>query len=106
MAGLASYLFNTAYFAVFGESTMEPVEDPATSFYDPDRFIPSIEDVLSIKDILFKKFELPIELIDFIIDFAEYWPRITTCRTGGELHVRSGRPGLEDQFLVSSCRLL
>lgn len=85
------------------QSTME--EDPATSFYDSDRYIPSVEDVITTKDSIHKNCKLPMELVDTIIDFAEYFPRTTMCRTGGELRVRAGRSGLgghsEDRFIVS-----
>ncbi|OWO98030.1 hypothetical protein B2J93_8255 [Marssonina coronariae] len=102
MSGLAGYLLNILSNAIFGsESTTEG--DMANSFYSSERYTPSTEDVISVKNDLFKRFALPIELIDTVIDFAEYWPRTTTCRTGGEFHVRSGRPGLEDQFMASHC---
>ncbi|KAH9213764.1 hypothetical protein DL95DRAFT_301603 [Leptodontidium sp. 2 PMI_412] len=81
-------------------------EDPATSFYDSDRYIPSVEDVITTKDSIHKNCKLPIELVDTIIDFAEYFPRTTMCRTGGELRVRAGRSGLgghsEDRFILRS----
>lgn len=100
MSGLANYLINTISSAIFGVKGEE--ESMATSFYDSDRYSPSTTEVLAVKDALFQRFKLPLELIDRIIDFAEYWPRTTTCRTGGQLHVRSGRPDFEDQFLVRS----
>lgn len=63
---------------------------------------PSIGDVFVVKDILFKKCRLPLEIIDVVIDFAEYWPHTSTIRTGGELKVAAGRPLYENQFIVSS----
>ena len=107
MSGLVSYLVNALSSFVFGpsETTETSMEyDPATSFYDADRYTPSIEDVIATKDTLFEQFKLPIELIDTIIDYAEYFPCTTMCRTGGELHVRAGGSGMgghsEDRFLV------
>ncbi|KAI9046928.1 hypothetical protein LZ554_009005 [Drepanopeziza brunnea f. sp. 'monogermtubi'] len=101
MSGLVNYLFNTLSAAIFGTEAEEEEERMPTAYYDCDRYTPSTEDVLSVKDFLWKEFELPLELVDSIIDFAEYWPRTTTCRTGGELHVRSGR-SIENQFLLRS----
>ncbi|KAG4432729.1 hypothetical protein IFR05_011785 [Cadophora sp. M221] len=89
-----------------GASQATAEEDPATSFYDSDRYIPSVEDVVTTKDVLYKNFKLPMELVDTIIDFAEYFPRTTMCRTGGELRVRAGGSGLgghsEDRFILRS----
>lgn len=42
-----------------------------------NNFIPSPADVLDAKSILWQK-NLPIELIDTIIDFAGYWPQLVT----------------------------
>ncbi|KAF2203380.1 hypothetical protein GQ43DRAFT_390081 [Delitschia confertaspora ATCC 74209] len=39
---------------------------------------PTIQDVLTVKDILARYIQLPAELIDIIIDFAEYWPHTTS----------------------------
>lgn len=50
-------------------------------FYDSDRYQPSLEDVLTVKNILFTlrpECPLPLELIDSIIDLSEYWPHTTT----------------------------
>ncbi|PBP26667.1 hypothetical protein BUE80_DR002420 [Diplocarpon rosae] len=96
MLGLAHYLLNTLSNAIFRSETTKEV-DMGTSFYDSERYTPSTQDVFSVKNDLMKKFALPIELVDTVVDFAEYWPRTMTCRTGGEFHVRSGRPGFEDQ---------
>lgn len=99
------YIINKVSSAAAGSLQATMDEDPVTSPYDCDRYIPSIEDVLATKDTLFKNFKLPIELIDTIIDFAEYFPRTSICRSGGELHVRAGGSGragsTEDRFIVS-----
>lgn len=50
-------------------------------FYDSERYQPSLEDVLTVKNILFTlrpESPLPLELIDAIIDLSEYWPHTTT----------------------------
>ncbi|KAK2624670.1 hypothetical protein QTJ16_005863 [Diplocarpon rosae] len=88
MSGLADYLLNTLSNAIFRSGSTTEL-DMATSFYDSERYTPSTKDVYSVKSDLVKKFALPIELVDTVVDFAEYWPRTTTCRTGGEFHLRS-----------------
>lgn len=40
-------------------------------------FIPLPPDVLHLKSVLWQK-GLPVELIDSVVDFAEYWPRLVT----------------------------
>ncbi|KAK6594584.1 hypothetical protein H4I96_10315 [Botrytis cinerea] len=50
-------------------------------FYDSERYQPSLEDVLTVKNTLFTlrpESPLPLELIDAIIDLSEYWPHTTT----------------------------
>lgn len=60
----------------------------------------SPEDVTQVKDILAKSRNLPPELVDMIIDRAEYWACATTSiNYPSHISVRGGRPG-EDQFLV------
>lgn len=46
---------------------------------EPSRYNPSVKDVMSVKGYLFETFNIPIELIDKMIDYAEYWPHTTTC---------------------------
>jgi hypothetical protein len=41
-------------------------------------FEPSISDVLDVKEFLYNKSKLPYELVDVIVDLAEYWPHTTT----------------------------
>ena len=92
-------IFNTMSTALFGimDETLDPTNLP---IYDSDRYVPSIKEVLAVKRILTKKGELPLELVDTIIDFAEYWVRTTTCRTGRDLIVQSGRER-ENKLLAS-----
>jgi hypothetical protein len=66
----------------------------------PNQYIPSPEDVLIVKQILTKKGKLPLELVDTIIDSADYWVKTTTCRTNGEVSILSGRER-ENKLLVS-----
>lgn len=64
-------------------------------------FQPAVEDVLAAKDSLLNK--LPIEIVDTIIDFAEYWPH-THIGVKQNSAIDSYRitAGInEDEFLVS-----
>lgn len=75
--------------------------EASTSAYEP-----SVADVLVTKAMLNKALRLPPELINTIIDFAEYWPHtssVTEAASGGTTAfiVRS-RAGEENKFLVSS----
>ncbi|TGO90686.1 hypothetical protein BPOR_0055g00290 [Botrytis porri] len=86
-------------------------------FYDSERYQPSLEDVLTVKNILFTlrpESPLPLELIDAIIDLSEYWPHTTTKGfffpgqedgdqslniSRREVTIRAGGP-LENKFLL------
>jgi hypothetical protein len=93
MSGLTSFVFNTLSRALFG---MDTVTEKATGPHEP-----SIDDVLDMKDFFLKNAKLPIEIIDLIVDFAEYWPHTTTIRTGeGDFRVRGGDSKLENKLLV------
>jgi hypothetical protein len=65
-----------------------------------DRYTPSIQDILEVKQILTEKGALPLEIVDTIVDFAEYWIKTTTCRTRGQVTVRAGGE-FENTLLVS-----
>ena len=82
-------LFNTFSAALFG-----------TMAETPDRYTPSIQDILEVKQILTENGMLPLELVDTIIDFAEYWIKTTTCRTRGQVTVHAGGE-FENKLLVS-----
>lgn len=73
-----------------------------------DTWNPSVRDVLEVKDILFKASKMPTELIDAIIDHAEYWPH-TSVNTSTyspqqleKLQARGGINSKEDIFIVST----
>jgi len=51
-----------------GRSAEEILEHP---------YLPTIADIMVVKQMLMKSFELPVELIDNIVDQAEYW--LHTC---------------------------
>ncbi|KAI1760298.1 hypothetical protein GGR53DRAFT_510449 [Hypoxylon sp. FL1150] len=58
------------------------------------------EDVMQVKDILAKTRDLPPELVDMIMDRAEYWACSTTSiNYPKHVSVLGARPG-EDQFLL------
>ena len=86
-------LFSTLSTALLG--TMAETPQPHT---------PSVKDILSVKQILATTGKLPLELIDTIIDTAEYWIKTTTCRTNGEVSIQAGRER-ENKLLVSSYSL-
>lgn len=57
-------------------NTNKTANDMAEESTTPN-FIPLPPDVLYLKSVLWQK-GLPVELIDSVIDFAEYWPRLAT----------------------------
>jgi hypothetical protein len=91
--------FSAISTALFG-TTDETPDSAYVPIFDSERYAPSVQDILAVKKILTKKGDLPLELVDTIIDFAEYWVRSTTVRTGGEISVQAGRER-ENKLLVS-----
>ncbi len=80
------------------------IGDPASAASEP--YEPTVLDVLVVKAMLQKAMRLPGELIDLVIDQAEYWPHTTASfdqQRDGELSVlggsRSGRVQ-ENHFVV------
>jgi len=72
--------------------SIKPTSDPESlPKYEPT----SRKAVLDVKDLLFKK--LPLEIVDIVIEYAEYWP-CTTVTTGGRT-TEVGYNG--DVFIVS-----
>ena len=65
MAWIGTYVYNTLFVG-------------AT---DSEGYKPSVFDVVTVKDALHKKSSLPYELVDYIVDLAEYWPHTTTITT-------------------------
>ncbi|POS82875.1 hypothetical protein EPUL_005162 [Erysiphe pulchra] len=65
-------------------------------------FQPSVEDVLATKESLLNK--LPIEIVDFIIDFAEYWPHTHIgVKQNSAIDSHRITAGInEDEFLLRS----
>lgn len=106
---LGRYLYTTLNGAIFGGSTPPSEvpnfedEQPSTSrVYAPGQFEPFLADVLEVKNDLFKGLKLPMEIVDAIVDFAEYWPHTTTVRRNGELSIRAGRGREEEKLIVRS----
>jgi hypothetical protein len=85
MAWIGNYFYNT----LFGTDAID----------DIDGYKPSIRDVLAVKEALHKKSTLPYELVDAIVDMAEYWPHTSTF-TSHPITIQAGR-GDEDKFIVS-----
>jgi hypothetical protein len=110
MAGLGRYLYNTLSNTLWGPPTNidamdernEQHEEKAVSSTPnaaPHQL--SAKDIFEVKQLLFDNFDLPLELIDVVIDYAEYWPFTTSVFSPGTpLQVRSGA-GHENIFLVS-----
>jgi len=84
-----------------GRTTQEILEHP---------YQPQILDVIVVKTMLIKGLHLPPELVDNIVDQAEYWPHISSevkYTTDGEhgFHTIGHSMvanGTENEFLVSS----
>ncbi|KLU92665.1 hypothetical protein MAPG_11609 [Magnaporthiopsis poae ATCC 64411] len=68
---------------------------------------PSVLDVLVVKAMMTKALTLPLELVNRIIDFAEYWPHTSAqLDYGGTPHpVARGSSPLEDVFLLRTLPL-
>lgn len=41
-------------------------------------FYPSLDQVLETRNLLHEKLSIPVELVNLIIDHAEYWPSVET----------------------------
>lgn len=91
-----STFFNSVYSRLLGPP-------PVIEYYSSERYKPTVKDVLEVKADLLRKFAIPTELIDTIIDFAEYWPYTTTIRNGPTTSVRAGGD-TENRFIVSEFR--
>lgn len=79
--------------------TDDGIEDPVVR----DPYEPTVLDVLVIKTMLNKAFNLPPEIVDSIVELAEYWPHTSTeiIYTGShKKNAQGSRPGLENLFLL------
>lgn len=106
MAGLGRYLYNTLSNTLWGSPSNIGGMDERNEQHESPKRAPhqlSTKDVFEVKQLLFDKFDLPLELIDVVIDFAEYWPSSSSIISRPPevpLNVRSGA-GHENVFLVS-----
>ncbi len=83
---------------------------PWSTHYGDDDYLPTILDVLVVKAMLAKALRLPAEIVDSILDQAEYWPHTSvevdyTKSWGSAQAVRGGPRTQENLFLVSRCSL-
>lgn len=105
MTGLTRFIMSTVN---AGLSAFGIRDDSEGANSDP--FVgPAVEDVLIVKNILQIRGRLPIELIDCIIDYAEYWPHTTTFTTAPQTasgQVRGRLNLIENQLAVSHASLL
>ena len=110
MASLGTYVYNSLT-NMFSNANLSDSAKAAgkrrRGEYENGYYHPSVDDVMTAKDILLglpKHSLLPLELVDTIIDHAEYWPR-TITKTTKEVRV-TGSPRREGQeesvFVVSS----
>lgn len=79
-----------------------------------DPYEPTAMEVIFVRAMLEKALQLPSEIINNIIDYAEYWPHTSTVVDysnwpGQQRVVHAGEPSTENVFLVSlntlSCRV-
>jgi len=111
MASLGHYVYNkmTNMFSNTNLSNSSNTENPIRrGEWDNAYYHPSTVDVLTVKDILLalpKRDVLPLELVDTIIDHAEYWPR-TIAKTSKQIRVNGSprRPEAEENTFVVSVR--
>lgn len=71
---------------------------PKSSNYQP-----MVLDVLRVKKCLSKvgTYPLPLEVVDTIIDYAEYWPCTTTEMSEGRKRIQGGNSAGENVLIVS-----
>jgi hypothetical protein len=122
MAGFLTYIFNTLYAAwalyllyyLYSlvvrriRNTQEwrkssaidpPTKKRRSGSYVNARYEPTIGEVLLVKSALHTQLNLPYEIVDFIIDLAEYWPHTSTSLPSKTV-LRSG-VGRENQLVAS-----
>jgi hypothetical protein len=95
MAALGRLIMDTAKLAL---TALQGTNDSRLS---PVFNSPSPKDVWEVKNVLLKTFTIPLEIIDLIIDYAEYWPRTSVCTAGETFAVGGYGNYREDKFVVS-----
>lgn len=103
MFAAASNLLNSFWQGLnMDSSSSSPAQlDGAADFVEP-----SAMDVLIVKAMLQKGLKLPAEIVDSLLDHAEYWLHTTTVADfsqeyGDAVRVLGGRSTGENKFLVS-----
>lgn len=92
---LSSFLSSLPF---FGSSNSENTS--STTMSEP--YEPSIADVLVVKAMLTKGIckSLPRELVDLVLDYAEYWPHMTVHESFNNQCVARGRSNRENRLIV------
>ena len=99
-------ILNRAYpFTTFSSETGENSQLD-TEPVSPWRYEPTFSDVIVVKAMLNKALAVPAEIVDQIVDLAEYWPHTTAeGRPANSIYpyktVRGGHGGTENEFLVN-----
>lgn len=96
MFSISQQVYSYISQAVFGSSSAMAANSTNSIPYSADRYRPSPQDVLAVKQNLLS-LRLPLELIDTIIDHGEYWPHVKVVREGTALTVRND----DNRFVVS-----
>jgi hypothetical protein len=80
----------------------QPESEPTAEKSEPEtpQYEPTLTEVLVLKEKLQQKTRLPIELIESIVDLAEYWPH-TSSIFNERKNVIAGTEEKESQFVVS-----
>ncbi|KAK4103349.1 hypothetical protein N658DRAFT_494680 [Parathielavia hyrcaniae] len=91
---LLAYLAYYSYSNRSSKNTMASVNGPHE---------PSVADVMVVKAMLTKALNIPLEIINSIVDHAEYWPH-TTSEVSFEppMTVRNSQGGQENMFMLRS----
>jgi hypothetical protein len=85
------------------------IRNTAISIFNPilepsEPFSPTADDVVEVKKFLLEAVKLPLELVDAIIDQAEYWPHTRSVfhrhESENPLYVRAG--GVDENTLLVS----
>ena len=76
MASITSLLNNAMSFGS-RDSVGESEDESQTTEASASQYLPSVPDVMVVKAMLLKSIQLPIEIVDLVLDYAEYWPHTT-----------------------------
>lgn len=81
-------------------------DSPIRRHVDGDKpYEPSLVDVAVVKAMLYRAKKLPPDLVDAILDMAEYWIHSTT-QSRERISILGGKEERENRFLASICILL